>query len=418
MATFSPDPCTPTAIASLILGPLAADYSTCGKLPGMAIDPSPPLLVRLARPYPDLATLGGASELCLRLTGGDDPPGVDALLAGIGADRVALREEGTALIEGRLDRLLAGVQSLPADLARSATGRALHDTLVHLQGPAPSLRVGDQVWDFGKRTYLLGIVNVTPDSFSGDGVGSRPEAALERARQLVAEGADALDIGGESTRPGHDTVELEEEIKRVLPALELIASELSIPVFVDTSKPALARAALAAGAVGVNDVWGLRGDPEMAQVVAEAKVAVICMHNQDGHQYADLLGDVLAQLQGSLGLAEAAGVAREQVVLDPGIGFGKMPSQNYEVLRRLIELRALGCPILVGTSRKSLIGWLLDERPVDGRLLGTAATVAWSVAAGADLVRVHEVAQMRDVTRVMDMVARGSPAESPWPRLP
>lgn len=384
----------------------------------MAIDPSPPLLVRLLRPYPDLATLGGASELCLRLTEGDGSPGIEAHLAGTGADRVALLGEGTVLVEGRLDRLLAGVQSLPADLARSATVRALRDTLVHLQGPAPSLRVGDQVWEFGKRTYVLGIVNVTPDSFSGDGVGSWPEAAVEQARRLVAEGADALDIGGESTRPGHDKVELEEEIRRVLPALELIASELSIPIFVDTSKPAVARAALAAGAVGVNDVWGLRGDPEMAQVVSEARAAVICMHNQIGHQYSDLLSDVLAQLQGSLGLAEAAGVAREQVVLDPGIGFGKMPSQNYEVLRRLIELRALGCPILVGTSRKSLIGWLLDERPVDGRLLGTAATVAWSVAAGADVVRVHDVAQMRDVTRVMDMVARGSRAESPWPPLP
>ena len=226
----------------------------------------------------------------------------------------------------------------------------------------------------------------------------------------MAEGADAIDLGGESTRPGHAEVEAGEEIGRVIPALKLIAGELGVPVFVDTSKAAVARAALVAGADGINDIWGLRRDPEMAAVVAAAKVPVICMHNQIGHEYSDLMGELLSHLQGSLHLAQTAGIPRDLVLLDPGIGFGKTPAQNYEVLRRLIELRTLGCPVVVGTSRKSLVGWVLDERPVEGRLLGTAATVAWSVGGGADVVRVHDVAQMRDVVRIIDVMARRPPS--------
>lgn len=250
---------------------------------------------------------------------------------------------------------------------------------------------------------------MTPDSFSGDGVGSSPEAALARAQRLVDEGADAIDLGGESTRPGHHEISVDEELSRVVPAVRLLADDLAVPIFVDTSKAEVAREALEAGADGVNDIWGLRRDREMAAVVASAGAPVICMHNQVGTDYLDLLGEVLAQLRESLRLAEGAGIGRGQVVLDPGIGFGKAPPQNYEVLRRLLELRTLGCPILVGTSRKSLIGWLLDQRPVDGRLLGTAATVAWSIVSGADIVRVHDVAQIRDVVRVTDELARRFP---------
>ncbi|MGC1184802.1 MAG: dihydropteroate synthase [Candidatus Dormiibacterota bacterium] len=410
MATFSPGPRTPTAIPSLILGALTAADSTYRKLPGMAAYDTTHLPVRLGPPYPDLATLGGDSEISLLVAAGADSTRIEELLGRIGADRVVPGEGGVLLAAGTLGRLLAGVRDDPTHGAGSTIGVALRDLLTHLKGPAPSLRVGGQVWDFGRRTYLVGIVNVTPDSFSGDGVGRDPAAAAELAHRLVTEGADAIDLGGESTRPGHAEVEEGEEIERVLPALKLIAGEVGVPVFVDTSKAAVARAALAGGADGINDVWGLRRDPEMAGVVAAAQVPVICMHNQIGHEYSDLMGDLLSHLQGSLHLAQTGGIPRDQVLIDPGIGFGKTPAQNYEVLRRLIELRTLGCPVLVGTSRKSLISWVLDDRPVDGRLLGTAATVAWSVASGADVVRVHDVAQMRDVVRVMDVMARRPPS--------
>jgi len=376
----------------------------------MALDDTPNLLVRLAPPYPDLPTLGSDSEISLLVAAGADSASMEDLLARIGADRVFPGDGNVLRVAGTLGRLLAGIQDDSREAATSPTRGALRDLLGHLRDPAPSLRVGGQVWGFGQRTYLMGIVNVTPDSFSGDGVGSDPAAAAERAQRLVAEGADAIDLGGESTRPGHAEVEAGEEISRVIPALKLIAGELGVPVFVDTSKAAVARAALVAGADGINDIWGLRRDPEMAAVVAAAKVPVICMHNQIGHEYSDLMGELLSHLQGSLHLAQTAGIPRDLVLLDPGIGFGKTPAQNYEVLRRLIELRTLGCPVVVGTSRKSLVGWVLDERPVEGRLLGTAATVAWSVGGGADVVRVHDVAQMRDVVRIIDVMARRPPS--------
>ncbi|MGC2192127.1 MAG: dihydropteroate synthase [Candidatus Dormiibacterota bacterium] len=375
----------------------------------MTVETAPGTVVRLAAPYPNLSTLGGGSEICLRVEVDSNSAQLATILEEIGPDRVELADDGSILIEGQLDGLLAGLRRLPSELASSAPTQAVREALEHLRGPAPALRLGDIVWEFGRRTYLLGVVNVTPDSFSGDGVGSSPEAALARAQLLVEEGADAIDLGGESTRPGHLQISVDEEIGRVVPALRLISKQLSVPLLVDTSKAEVARAALEAGADGVNDVWGLRRDPEMAEVVAAARAPVICMHNQAGTAYRDLVGEVLAQLRRSLHLADLAGIPRDQVVVDPGIGFGKVPDQNYQVLRQLVELRALGCAILVGTSRKSLIGWLLDERPVKGRLLGTAATVAWSIACGADIVRVHDVAQIRDVARVMDVLARRPP---------
>jgi len=366
-------------------------------------------LVRLTPPYPDLSTLSDRSEICLRVEMDPESTQLPANLVGFGIDRVEVAEDGSILIAGQLGTLRAAVGALPPDGVHDPAIAALRQTLEHLRDPPPPLRLGDVVWSFGTRTYLLGVVNVTPDSFSGDGVGGHPEAALARAAELIEEGADAVDVGGESTRPGHQPISAADEIGRVVPAVRLIAKELSVPIFVDTSKAEVARAALAVGATGVNDIWGLRRDPEMAEVVATAGTPLICMHNQAGASYRDLIGDVLAQLRASLQIAERAGIARDQLVLDPGIGFGKTPSQNFEVLRHLVELRTLGCAILVGTSRKSLIGWLLDQRPVEGRLLGTAATVAWSIARGADIVRVHDVAEIRDIARVMDALARRPP---------
>lgn len=249
-------------------------------------------------------------------------------------------------------------------------------------------------------------MNVTPDSFSGDGVGGSPDAALEHAQRLVAAGADAIDLGGESSRPGHLEVPLEEELSRVLPACAALVGELTVPVFVDTVKPQVAQAVLELGASGINDIWGLRGDPAMALVVGGAGAAVVCMHNHVGVEYPDLRRDVALGLQESIEVAAAAGIARSQVVLDPGVGFGKTPWQSSEVLRHLASLRVLGSPLLVGTSRKSMVGWLLGNRPVEKRLWGTAATVAFAIQAGADIVRVHDVAEMRDIADVMDRLAR------------
>ncbi len=301
------------------------------------------------------------------------------------------------------------VTGLAAELALLGRARGsapggveLRRAAAALLRPPPPLRLGSHRWVFGRRTLILGVVNVTPDSFSGDGVGASPAAALERARALVAAGADGLDLGGESSRPGHQPVSLEEELARVVPAVRAIAGELDVPVFVDTVKAPVAIAALEAGAVGVNDIWGLRGDPGMAGVVRARGAAVICMHNQEGVAYRDLGRELALGLGESLAVAEKAGIARSQVVLDPGIGFGKTPEQSLTALSRLRLLTLLGAPLLVGTSRKSMVGWLLGNRPVEDRLWGTAATVAWAATAGAHIVRVHDVAEISDVVRVVD----------------
>ncbi len=292
------------------------------------------------------------------------------------------------------------------DLARTLEA----GLLAAVQPPAP-LRLGPHTWAFGRRTYVLGILNVTPDSFSGDGVGDDLARVQARAEALVAAGADALDVGGESTRPGHEPVPVAEELRRVVPAVRALAPALGVPISVDTSKAAVARAALEAGAVCINDVWGLRRDPEMASVAAAADAAVICMHNQAGTEYQDLVGDVLRDLRRSLEVAGAAGLSADRCVVDPGFGFGKDATQNLALLRRLRDLRVLGRPLLVGTSRKSTIGRILGGRPATERLHGTAATVALAIAAGADIVRVHDVAAMRDVSRVTDAVVRGRPLD-------
>ena len=259
---------------------------------------------------------------------------------------------------------------------------------------------------WGTRTYVMGIVNATPDSFSGDGLERDVEAAVEQGLRFQAEGADIIDVGGESTRPGSTPVDAEEEMRRILPVIRGLAHSLDIPVSVDTHKSEVARAALDAGASIINDVWGLKHDPDMAALAAREGVPVILMHNQVGTDYTDPVPDVIGALRSSLNLALEAGVAVENVILDPGMGFGKTAEHNLEILRRLAEFKALGRPLLVGMSRKRTIGYVLDA-PVDDRVEGTAATVALSVANGADIVRVHDVKVMARVTRMSDAVVRG-----------
>jgi dihydropteroate synthase len=267
----------------------------------------------------------------------------------------------------------------------------------------------------------MGIINVTPDSFSGDALGDDVEAAVAQARQMHSEGADILDVGGQSTRPGSDPVTEEEEINRVLPVVRrLVAPEgVPLPVSVDTSRAAVAEEALSAGAHIINDITGLRDEPEIAGVVARHNAGLVLMHikgtprtMQQNPHYADLLGEVSAYLRDAAQRAQAAGVARDRIWIDPGIGFGKTMAHNLELLRRLREIKALGYPVLVGTSRKSFIGRIIAEArggelpPPHERVTGTGATLAVSIANGADVVRVHDVAQAFEVARVADAIVR------------
>lgn len=267
-----------------------------------------------------------------------------------------------------------------------------------------------QVWRFGARSYdldrrplVMGILNVTPDSFSDGGRFDSPERAADRAVAMVDEGADIIDIGGESTRPNVSPVPAADELRRVVPIVEKLAGIVSVPLSVDTYKAVVAREAIAAGAEIVNDVSGFTFDAAMAETVASSTAGAVLMHTrgrptemQKDTVYADLVGEVAEFLAAAVARAEKAGIGRERIVVDPGIGFGKSLAGNLELLRRLAELSGTGCPLLVGTSRKAFIGTVLD-REVDGRLFGTAATVAAAVMNGARIVRVHDVRPMRDV---------------------
>ena len=304
----------------------------------------------------------------------------------------------------------------------------------------PPLTIGRATFAWGTRTYLMGILNITPDSFSGDGlisptpsntdvegirdrgIGEREvEIALEMARRFVKEGADILDVGGESTRPGAQTVDLDEELGRVLPVIKSLASQTSVPISIDTYKADVAEAALQAGAQLVNDVWGFKVDPRLAEVAARRQVPVILMHNRSswanaeiqaklggryvGVPYDNLLEDVKSELMESVDIARQAGIPDEYIILDPGIGFGKTVEQNLELLDRLAEIRQLGFPVLLGASRKSFIGYTLNLPP-DQRLEGTAAAVAIGIARGADIVRVHDMGYMARVARMADAIVR------------
>jgi dihydropteroate synthase len=268
-------------------------------------------------------------------------------------------------------------------------------------------RIGDHEFHWGSRTYVMGIVNVTPDSFSGDGV-TDLEAAVAQARLMEQDGADLIDIGGESTRPetwAGPGLSVEDELARVIPVVTRVVDAVGVPVSIDTYKSAVAERAVAAGAALVNDVWGLRRDPQMAATVAAAGVPVVLMHNKPGGGYRDLIGEIVASLGESVELARAAGIADDRIIVDPGIGFGKTRDENLEIIRRLPELRQLGFPLLIGPSRKSFIGKTLDL-PAGERLEGTAAAVALSIAGGADIVRVHDVKAMVRVARMADAIRK------------
>lgn len=284
------------------------------------------------------------------------------------------------------------------------------------------LRCRDFSLPIGERTLIMGVLNVTPDSFSDGGKFADVEAAVAHAKRMAEEGADIIDLGGESTRLqanpatyrkeidssrpwSWEPLPVKEEIRRIMPVLEKLLEEADIPISVDTYKAETADVALKAGAHMINDVWGFQYDPMLAEVAARYDVPVVLMHNQEGTEYRDLMGDIIRFLRRSIKIATDAGVRPEQIVIDPGIGFGKNAEQNLEVLRCLGELHSLGKPILLGTSRKSVIGSILNL-PVDQRLEGTAATVAWGVAKGAAIVRVHDVAEMVRVTRMVDAIVR------------
>lgn len=268
------------------------------------------------------------------------------------------------------------------------------------------------VLETGRRTLIMGVLNVTPDSFSGDSIYRNPDKAIQRAQQMVADGADIIDVGGESTRPGAEPVSAEEEMERVLPVIERLSAKLSVPLSIDTHKAAVARAAVRAGASIINDITGLRGDPDMVRVAAESDVGLVLMHIQGTPQtmqqnptYTDLIGEISDYLRGGIALALQHGISAERIVIDPGIGFGKTVEHNLQILRCLRAFQKLGRPVLVGTSRKSFIGKVLDV-PVEQRLLGTAATVAIAIANGADIVRVHDVKEMAQVAKMTDAMVR------------
>ncbi len=252
------------------------------------------------------------------------------------------------------------------------------------------MKIGNREFEVGRHTYVMGILNVTPDSFSDGGKWDRLDKALFHVEEMASEGADLVDVGGESTRPGYTPVGEEEEIDRVAPVLEAVKARFDIPLSLDTCKARVAEAGIAAGADCINDIWGLRQDGRMAQVIAQSGLPCCLMHNRKKAGGQDLLREVKEDLAESLRLAQDAGIARERILLDPGIGFGKGYEENLEVLRRLEELHELGCPLLLGCSRKSVIGLTLDL-PANERLEGTLVTTALGVWKGCSFVRVHDV---------------------------
>ena len=291
--------------------------------------------------------------------------------------------------------------------------------------PTP-LSIGGRTFHWGSRTYIMGIINVSPESFSGDGIVDI-QSAIAQGVRFIDEGADILDVGGQSTRPvhsarveaevqnrssgqGYTAVSVDEELRRIVPVVAGLAELVSVPISIDTYKVPVAREAVRAGASLINDVWGLKNGTDLARIAAEAGIPMVLMHNQEGTQYSSLIPTVIASLRQSMATAMEAGVPEASLILDPGFGFGKTVDHNLEVLRELSSFRAMGRPLLLGTSRKSTIGRILDA-PVDDRLEGTAATVALGIANGADIIRVHDVHSMAKVARMTDAVVRARPSD-------
>ena len=278
---------------------------------------------------------------------------------------------------------------------------------------------GGVTFYWGKQTYIMGVINVSPDSFSGDGL-EDIEEILSKAKRLITEGADIIDVGGESTRPGSASISIDEELHRVIPVIKKLAGNISVPLSVDTYKLDVARQALDAGVDMINDIWGLQKEPKLAELAAKKGVPIILMSNQRGSPMDnDIVSIVISDLGRAIEQALNSGVPRENIIIDPGIGFGKTQEQNLEILRRLEELKVLNRPILLGSSRKSFIGWVLDLTleqkvkgvafvpPADHRLEGTAATVAIGIEKGADIVRVHDVKEIARVCKMSDAIVRG-----------
>ncbi|WP_090918179.1 MULTISPECIES: dihydropteroate synthase [unclassified Bacillus (in: firmicutes)] len=269
-----------------------------------------------------------------------------------------------------------------------------------------NMQCGEYALNLNEKTFIMGILNVTPDSFSDGGNYNEAEAAVRHAKEMVMNGAHIIDIGGESTRPGFAKVSEEEELQRVLPMVRAVSQAVDVPISIDTYKAEVAKQAIEAGACIINDVWGAKAEPEIAKVAAHYNVPIILMHNRDNTNYRNLMADMIADLYESITIAKRAGVRDENIILDPGIGFAKTFEQNLEVMRNLEQLKVLGYPLLLGTSRKSFIGHALDL-PVEERLEGTGATVCLGIQKGCEIVRVHDVKEMSRMAKMMDAMLRG-----------
>ena len=265
------------------------------------------------------------------------------------------------------------------------------------------MKIGNKEFQTQGRTYCMGILNVTPDSFSDGGKFIKPDLALKHVEQMLADGMDVLDIGGESTRPGHQQISVQEEIERVTPVIELVKKEFDVPVSLDTYKPEVAKAGILAGADLINDIWGLKYDSGMAALLAESGLPCCLMHNRKEAVYSNFMQEVAADLADTIHLAQKAGICDEQIILDPGVGFGKTYEQNLEVMNCMEELKVFGYPILLGSSRKSVIGLTLNV-PVEERLEGTLATTVLAVIKGCMFVRVHDVKENVRAIRMTEAI--------------
>ncbi len=393
----------------------AARYSVRPLLPGPA-DALRDAVLRLGLPPERLTVLaerGAVEALAVRGLSSDQIRVIERLVAEGGGEVLSNPNGDRAVL--LMPLMTAGI--LPMRLAAwsdntGEVGAAIAAVLMARGTPPPPLEVPGRRLEFGRRTLVMGILNVTPDSFSGDGVGDDLSAAVSRAQSLAAEGADIIDVGGESTRPSRnrEEVSVEIELARVVPVIRELSGQLQVPISIDTRKATVAAAALDAGAVIVNDVWGLRGDPGMSEVIAARPgTGVVAMHNQHGTQYGDLMEDVCLGLRESLAVAERAGIPLSQVIIDPGFGFAKTPAHNLELVRRLGELMGMGHAVLIGPSRKSTTGMLIGEKEQTHRLEPSLALAVLSVQAGAHMVRVHDVVETVRALRAADAVVRGTP---------